>query len=141
MDKLSKVLLFSKDKECRQCLSTVTSRCSNTVESYSEETEMLNAVRSGADMVIMALNSTQDGKPLCEVIRSINKHLPIILISDKSGQGDYSLYFKGVDTLPKPIDAEVLLRKVKLYKTLTEASITLENIAHNRREEDVSKKL
>jgi two-component SAPR family response regulator len=137
MDKLKRIVLFSNDTECLSCLTKIANKCSEIVIALDNESEVLNKIREHkVDMVLLSLGAKVDEKPLCDVIRAIDKHLPIILISGDSGVGDYSLYFKGVDTLTKPIDSEILLRKIKLYKDLTDARVTLENILPKRRKED-----
>lgn len=137
MGNLENVVLLSKDKECLRSLQRIMRKCSAKVHTFDSEEELITFIRHNTvDIVIMSMEVDKNDSPICEAIRAIQKELPIILISDKSGLGDYSLYFKGVDTMSKPIDAEVLMRKVHLYKTISEAQLTLENISFNRRAND-----
>lgn len=135
MDRLKSVIIFSKDKNCLNCLKRVMNKRSNEVYAFTQEEEVLNHLRiHKADIVIMSMLTDKNGSPICEAIRALQKELPIILVANEAGIGDYSLYFKGVDTIESPIDAEVLMRKVDLYKKLTEVQLTLDSISSlNRR--------
>lgn len=137
MDQLNTIVIITKNLECEQILERITLKCSKKVKAFSDELKALNFIRgTKIDMVIMSMLTSEEGTPVCELIRSVDKEVPILLINRNSSHEDYSLYFKGVDTLDAPLDAEILLRKIKLYKNLTEATKTLEKLSQCRRKTD-----
>ena len=138
MDQSDIAVIFSENKLCKDILERITQKCFRVVKTFSNEAQTVDFVRNNE--VSLVVISCDEGSSTCNIIRGANKKTPIILVS--KGVEDYSLYFKNIDTVYFPLDAEVLLRKIKLHKTLLEATKTLESISHNRRSTDeLSKKL
>lgn len=131
-------VIFSENKLCKDILERITQKCFRVVKTFSNEVQAVDFVRNNE--VNLVVISCDEGSSTCNIIRSVNKKAPIILVS-KSVK-DYSLYFKNIDTVDSLLDAEVFLRKIKLHKTLSEATKTLESISYSRRSTDeFSKKL
>lgn len=83
------------------------------------------------DILVMDINMPViDGQHMCNILRRSKnlKNLPIVLISGDSSIGDFSLYFKGVDFVQKPIDPDKLMGKVRLYHKLRVLQDTLEDM-------------
>jgi CheY-like chemotaxis protein len=130
-----KLAIIDKDTACLKALISTLEEKVGSISSYtSPEEAIIKMMKDMPDVLIMDVSMPQlNGVSMCEVIRNndVLKSLPIILISGNKDIGDFTLYFKGVDFLTKPVDPEELLRKVQVYYTLKTAQDKLDYILEN----------
>lgn len=83
------------------------------------------------DVLIMDVDMPKlESLAFCDVIRKTPQlvDMPIVLISGDSKLGDFTLYFKGVDLISKPVDMNKLLSKMRLYTGLHKIKEKLEDL-------------
>lgn len=132
MEKELKLAIVNIDAACLRSLYEAMEDMASNIDCYKDPEEaLLCMLKSPPDVLIMDISMPRlNGMTLCDIIRSndILKDIPIVLISSNKDIGDFTLYFKGVDFLQKPVDTNLLLRKVKVYHTLKTAKDKLDQI-------------
>src|SRR5690606_8003554 len=117
--------IVNSDDTCLRTLCDAMQGEAAKISCYtSQEEALLSMLKSPPDVLIMDISMPRlNGMTLCDIIRGndLLKDIPIVLISGNKDIGDFTLYFKGVDFLQKPVDTNLLLRKVKMYHTLKTA--------------------
>ena len=139
------VVSIDPNNDFAESLKEALQSCNCSVEYFKNPEKALVYMKENRpDMLIMGIRMPyMDGKDFCAVIRSTPEleKLPIVLVSGEASIGDFSLYFKGVDFMTKPIDANELITKIKMYHKLTMAEETLSSILERRKPSKVKKYL
>lgn len=134
-DKL-KVVAIDNSLEYLRCLCKVLEESGCETFCFdSPEQAIVFLLANEVDVLVMSIHMPNlDGKDLCSIIRAHEelKSLPIVLISGDSSIGDFTLYFKGVDFMQKPVDPTQLLAKIKMYHKLKSMEDTLSNLLERR---------
>lgn len=126
------LVIIDDDKSSIIVLSEILRETVRSIQVFSSPEEALSSMlKNPPNMLIMDIHMPRlGGIALCDIIRRTESlaDLPIVLVSADRDIGDFSLYFKGVDFVQKPFDADVLINKVKLYHRLKTAKDTADKI-------------
>lgn len=126
------IVIIDDDELYAQALSLMLAKSASKILCYtSAEEGLAHMLQSPPDILVMDINMPKiDGRVMCEIVRSHAslRDLPIVLISGNSDIGDFTLYFKGVDFLQKPVDTDLLTKKVELYHTIKTAKDKVDHI-------------
>lgn len=130
-DKL-KVVALDSSLDYLNCLCKILEKSGCETFCFdSPEKAIVFLLANEVDVLVMSINMPNlGGKDLCSIIREHEelKTLPIVLISRDSSIGDFTLYFKGVDFMQKPIDPTQLLAKIRMYHKLKSMEDTLSDL-------------
>lgn len=88
------------------------------------EEALLKMTTNKPDVLVMDLDMPKlNGIKVCDLLREDSrfKDLPIVLVSGKEDIGDFTLYFKGIDFVQKPVIGTELYNKIRLYNNLHNA--------------------
>lgn len=127
-----KIVIIDNDKAFANTLSTMLEPVAERIMCFSDSELALGFImKNETDILIMDIDMPKiNGNVLCDILRSTPQleDLPVVLVSGTKDMGDFSLYFKGVDFMQKPLDTNVLLNKIKLYHVLKTAKDTADRI-------------
>lgn len=132
-----KVVVVDSDPEHLKCLCDIMETVPCETKCFnSPEDALVSMVAETPDILLMNINMpVLNGRDLCSIVRSMPElqATPIVLISGDSSIGDFSLYFKGVDFMQKPIDPKELLARIKVYHKLKSMGDTLGSLLERRK--------
>ena len=104
----------------------------NRVDVYRPGKDTIKTLtKDKPDVLVMDSDMPKiNGVPICNIIRDTPElaTLPIVLISGDAHLNDFSLYFKGVDVVKKPVNPDELIAKLNLYKDLDSLESKLKEV-------------
>ena len=115
---MTRIMIIDDDPDVRMVMDHLMKRQGYEVETASRREEAMEKLQSFQPSVILldVLLSGSDGRELCQEIKSndLTKHVPVIMFSAHPGAADNISSYGADDFITKPVNTEVLLKKLHL---------------------------
>ena len=113
---MPKILIIDDDPDVRSLMNSLMKKQGYEVQTASRREEAMNILKQFQPSVILldVLLSGSDGRELCQEIKAIEKmkNIPVIMFSAHPGAGENIGSYGADDFISKPVNTEVLLKKL-----------------------------
>jgi DNA-binding response OmpR family regulator len=121
---MAKILIIDDDPDIRTVMQILLKKQGHEVETAAKEAEAFEKIKQFSPAVILldVLLSGADGREICKDIKenAATKNIPVIMFSAHPGAADKINNYGADDFIAKPINADLLLKKIARQLNLSQ---------------------